>query len=158
MQRILILAAFVFLFSCIKENNTIKDFIQQDINFDKYQGYSFIRRGNDNNGNLIVVVSKYLNAKGVYFIHYNVENDNITFRNEKYLNKDKIDFIKVEALAKDFIKLGIFSLSVDTSKNVFLRLDQTQKYLIVNDFKILRSKKYVGDYRKIAKNWYEINL
>ena len=163
---IFIIFATILLYSC-EQHKREKEFLDkyEYEDFSQFKGVNMDVRGYDDSGKIIITGSiDFLKNDSLKFGYYTLKMDtqdyDITYMHWICADKEvELDTIKLQHLAKNFMKYQISRLDVDTAGNVFVYIKDFETRAFVrfaneNELK-KRSRESTWTKVKNTDNWYK---
>jgi len=163
---IFIIFATILLYSC-EQHKREKEFLDkyEYEDFSQFKGVNMDVRGYDDRGKIIITgridFLKNDSLKfGYYTLKMDTQDNNITYMHWICADKEvELDTIKLQHLAKNFMKYQISRLDVDTAGNVFVYIKDFETRAFVrfaneNELK-KRSRESTWTKVKNTDNWYK---
>jgi hypothetical protein len=153
---------YLFIFGCNQPDPLSFVNKYDSTNFSAFRNTGFTIRGTDERSNFILFVSHDLkNAFHKSPVIITVDPDTKKIKEFSYkLLKDSsnVNRERLEQLAIKFLSFKIYSMSVDTSNNVFIRLDESDRPRLArfSDRKHIKTAgAFKGNWQHLKGNWYE---
>jgi hypothetical protein len=141
--------------------NPNKEFVEkhEDENFDTFTNRSFLIRSADREGNLqIFVATDKKNAfdNGPYVVTVEKKTGAIK-KASTHLMSDtsSLDREQIHGLIPIFLEYKVYSLSVDTDQNVYVRLKEADRPTLIRFSDMKHKTKEYKDWKQVKGNWYE---
>ena len=163
---IFIIFATILLYSC-EQHKREKEFLDkyEYEDFSQFKGVNMDVRGYDDSGKIIITgridFLKNDSLKfGYYTLKMDTQDNNITYMHWICADKEvELDTIKLQHLAKNFMKYQIPRIDVDTAGNVFVYIKdfETRAFVRFANEDELKKRSMESTWTKVktTDNWYK---